>query len=343
MRTPMWFSAINALVNIALSLYPVSENRRDRALPLPPALPAGSMPCFCWRTLYWQKPVPDGAGNSPATVCFILLASLAMGDGALLRQAACMATDLLDGTFWYAPVVGSGPYCSAVHWSISSLCWLTGAIPRKQSERFAPRETIAPDAERLANAQRRSAITPQIHVHPHHRYPADRTFQESTNDTAYQTGSFPAFSPPAICILGNYLGAIRKFVAMQESHECIYCVVDLHAITQPFSVWGGPEKLGDNTREVTAAYLAAGIDPKKHIVFNQSQVARTCRTGLDVQLCCPHGLAEPDDPVQGKGRQGPGKCLGRTVCLSNSDGCRYSACTAQPMCRWAMTRSSIWN
>jgi len=85
---------------------------------------------------------------------------------------------------------------------------------------------------------------------------------------------FSGIQPTGNLHLGNYLGAIRKFVTMQESHECLYCIVDLHAITQPFSVWGGPQKLADNTREVTAAYLASGIDPEKHIVFNQSQVVQ---------------------------------------------------------------------
>jgi tryptophanyl-tRNA synthetase len=83
---------------------------------------------------------------------------------------------------------------------------------------------------------------------------------------------FSGVQPTGNLHLGNYLGAIRKFVALQESHECIYCVVDLHAITQPFAVWGGPAELARNTREVTAAFVASGIDPKKHIVFNQSQV-----------------------------------------------------------------------
>src|SRR5262249_42711905 len=69
--------------------------------------------------------------------------------------------------------------------------------------------------------------------------------------------------------LGNYLGAIVKFVALQETYDCIYCVVDLHAIT----VWQDPSELPKATREVTAAFLASGIDPKRHIVFNQSQVA----------------------------------------------------------------------
>ena len=83
---------------------------------------------------------------------------------------------------------------------------------------------------------------------------------------------FSGVQPTGNLHLGNYLGAIVKFVALQERYSCIYCVVDLHALTQPISVWGGPKGLAHNTREVTAAYLAAGIDPKRNIVFNQSRV-----------------------------------------------------------------------
>ena len=68
--------------------------------------------------------------------------------------------------------------------------------------------------------------------------------------------------------LGNYLGAIVKFVELQKSHECLYCVVDLHAITVPQN----PLELKANTREIAAAFIACGIDPQKNIVFNQSQV-----------------------------------------------------------------------
>ncbi|QGM46319.1 tryptophan--tRNA ligase [Methylocystis heyeri] len=68
--------------------------------------------------------------------------------------------------------------------------------------------------------------------------------------------------------LGNYLGAIVKFVELQKSHECLYCVVDLHAITVPQD----PIALRNNTREIAAAFIACGIDPRKNIVFNQSQV-----------------------------------------------------------------------
>ncbi len=80
---------------------------------------------------------------------------------------------------------------------------------------------------------------------------------------------FSGVQPTGTLHLGNYLGAIRNFVALQHDYDCIYCVVDLHAIT----VWQDPAELRHNTREVTAAYLAAGIDPERCIIFNQSQVA----------------------------------------------------------------------
>ncbi|MGB3043030.1 MAG: tryptophan--tRNA ligase [Xanthobacteraceae bacterium] len=84
---------------------------------------------------------------------------------------------------------------------------------------------------------------------------------------------FSGVQPTGNLHLGNYLGAIVNFVKLQSSYECIYCVVDLHAITVPMSVWGGPDELRRCTREVTAAFIASGIDPKKNIIFNQSQVA----------------------------------------------------------------------
>src|SRR6202171_6044127 len=83
---------------------------------------------------------------------------------------------------------------------------------------------------------------------------------------------FSRVQPTGNLHLGNYLGAIVNFVKLQETHNCLYCVVDMHALTQPVEVWGGPAELARNTREVTAAFIAAGIEPKKHIVFNQSQV-----------------------------------------------------------------------
>ena len=79
---------------------------------------------------------------------------------------------------------------------------------------------------------------------------------------------FSGIKPSGDLHLGNYLGAIRRFVPLQETHETIYCVVDMHAIT----VWQEPEDLKRWTYEITAAYIAAGVDPKRSIIFNQSQV-----------------------------------------------------------------------
>ena len=67
---------------------------------------------------------------------------------------------------------------------------------------------------------------------------------------------------------GNYLGAIKNFVSLQKDYECFFCVVDLHAIT----VWQDPKELAQKTREVTAAFIASGIDPDENILFAQSQV-----------------------------------------------------------------------
>ena len=84
-----------------------------------------------------------------------------------------------------------------------------------------------------------------------------------------KTRVFSGVQPTGNLHLGNYLGAITRFVALQAEHDCLYCVVDLHAIT----VFQDPDELKHNTREVTAAFIASGIDPSRHIVFNQSQVS----------------------------------------------------------------------
>jgi len=80
---------------------------------------------------------------------------------------------------------------------------------------------------------------------------------------------FSGVQPTGNLHLGNYLGAISKFVELQRTHDCIYCVVDLHAVTVPQN----PQQLKASIREVAAAFIAAGVDPAQHIVFNQSQVA----------------------------------------------------------------------
>ncbi len=86
---------------------------------------------------------------------------------------------------------------------------------------------------------------------------------------AFKQRVFSGVQPTGNLHLGNYLGAIVNFVKLQDQYDCIYCVVDMHAIT----TWQEPVELKRTIREVTAAFLACGIDPKRHILFNQSQVA----------------------------------------------------------------------
>ena len=80
---------------------------------------------------------------------------------------------------------------------------------------------------------------------------------------------FSGVQPTGSLHLGNYLGALKNFVDLQENNDCIYCVVDLHAIT----VFQNPKELRDNILETTAAFLASGLDQKKSIIFNQSSVS----------------------------------------------------------------------
>ncbi|MEW9806378.1 tryptophan--tRNA ligase [Mesorhizobium marinum] len=86
--------------------------------------------------------------------------------------------------------------------------------------------------------------------------------------TAFKPLVFSGVQPTGNLHLGNYLGAIKKFVALQDTNDCIYCVVDLHSLTAQLV----HQDLGEQTRSITAAFLASGIDPKKHIVFNQARV-----------------------------------------------------------------------
>ena len=80
---------------------------------------------------------------------------------------------------------------------------------------------------------------------------------------------FSGVQPTGSLHLGNYLGALKNFVALQEKTECIYCVVDLHAVT----VFQDPKELKNNILETTAGFLAAGLDNRKSIIFNQSSVS----------------------------------------------------------------------
>lgn len=87
--------------------------------------------------------------------------------------------------------------------------------------------------------------------------------------TDFKQRVFSGVQPSGNLTLGNYLGAIKNWVGLQDSYETIFCVVDLHAIT----TWQEPDVLRDATREVAAGMIASGVDPKKSIIFNQSQVS----------------------------------------------------------------------
>src|SRR5258708_33620805 len=100
---------------------------------------------------------------------------------------------------------------------------------------------------------------------------------------AFKERVFSGVQPTGNLHLGNYLGAITKFVALQDKYDCIYCVVDLHAIT----VWQDPPELTRTIREVTAAFLACGIRPEKQNIFKQSQVGQHSEIGWGFKRAAP--------------------------------------------------------
>ncbi|UNL83400.1 tryptophan--tRNA ligase [Priestia koreensis] len=94
---------------------------------------------------------------------------------------------------------------------------------------------------------------------------------------------FSGIQPSGIITIGNYLGAMKQFVPLQEEHESYFCVVNQHAITVPQS----PTELRTNTRRLAALYLAVGLDPEKATIFIQSEVPEHARLGWIVQ-CLAH-------------------------------------------------------
>ncbi len=96
---------------------------------------------------------------------------------------------------------------------------------------------------------------------------------------------FSGVQPTGNIHLGNYLGALKQFVELQEDHECIYCIVDEHAITVPQD----PKELREHILDVAALYLAIGVDPEKSIVFVQSQVSGHAELGWILNCCANTG------------------------------------------------------
>ncbi|MFN0115646.1 MAG: tryptophan--tRNA ligase [Paracoccaceae bacterium] len=98
----------------------------------------------------------------------------------------------------------------------------------------------------------------------------------TAENAAFAPRIFSGIQPSGGLTLGNYLGALKRFVEKQdEGVETIYCLVDLHALT----VWQDPDRLRSQTRELAAGFIAAGIDPARSILFNQSQVSAHAELG----------------------------------------------------------------
>lgn len=99
---------------------------------------------------------------------------------------------------------------------------------------------------------------------------------QTQSNSKFKKRVFSGIQPSGGLTLGNYLGAVKRFVQLQnEEIETIYCMVDLHAIT----VWQDPEQLKNNTRQLAAFYIASGLNPEKSILFNQSAVSEHAELG----------------------------------------------------------------
>ena len=112
---------------------------------------------------------------------------------------------------------------------------------------------------------------------------------------------FSGVQPSGNLHLGNYLGALKNFVSLQKEMECIYCVVDLHAIT----VFQNPDELKNNILETTASFIATGLDPNKSIIFNQSSVS--CHSELAWIFNCVSRIGWLNRMTQFKDKAGSDK------------------------------------
>ena len=157
--------------------------------------------------------------------------------------------------------------------------------------------------------------------------------------TEFQPRVFSGVQPTGNLHLGNYLGAVSRWVPLQDQMPTIFCVVDSHAITAGFP---DPHELAQATREVTAAYMAAGIDPKKSIIFNQSQVRE--HTELAWIFNCVARMGWLNRMTQFKEKAGKNK-ENASVGLFAYPNLMAATFwpTARPTFRSAMTRSSTWN
>lgn len=104
---------------------------------------------------------------------------------------------------------------------------------------------------------------------------------------------FSGIQPTGNIHIGNYLGALKQFVELQDNSDCIYCIVDLHSITVPQD----PKKLRESIRNVAALYLAVGVDPKKIDGICTVRCSRTFRAVLDFDMLLLYGGTVENDTV----------------------------------------------
>src|SRR5438046_7024549 len=110
---------------------------------------------------------------------------------------------------------------------------------------------------------------------------------------------FSGIQPSGELHLGNYLGAVRNWVRLQDQHECLFCVVDLHAITQPYD----PATLGERTLEMATGLLAAGLDPDKCTLFVQSHVPEHSELNWLLTTVTPLGELERQTQFKDKAQR----------------------------------------
>jgi len=112
---------------------------------------------------------------------------------------------------------------------------------------------------------------------------------------------FSGIRPTGDLHIGNYLGAMKQWIALQEENDCIYCIVDLHAITTPYK----KEELQENIIESAVAYLAAGLNPEKSIIFVQSQVKEHSELAWLLETITPLGELKRMTQFKDKSKKHP--------------------------------------
>ena len=139
--------------------------------------------------------------------------------------------------------------------------------------------------------------------------------------------------------LGNLLGAILRWVRMQDEAECLFFLADLHALTVDVD----PAELRSNVREMAAALIASGIDPAKSILFAQSAVPAHAELAWLLQCTARIGWLNRMTQFKEKSGKNRESVVGRALYLPGAPGRRHPALSARPTSRSAKTRSSMWS